>query len=459
MAKIKANTLAVQNDAELLSFIINQTPELRDNIDLPVQGESIKPIGQIIIDNQRYKNAFINTVNLIGLTVIKRNGWDNPWTFTVRGTLNFGQSIREMILDLCNVYDYNEQLKTPENFLKTEVPNVLDYIHNVNFQKFYKTTTSDAQVAMAFENEGNLMRFIEESIGMLFESWNYDRFIVDKYMLCRRILDGTMTSLQIPNFADNTERQNVSFIKNYSNKMTFRSPNYNPAGIRRATSFDNQILIVNTEFEAKFTTEVLATSFFRDEADMRARLVLIDSFSEHDTERLTQLLGSQYVAFTETELQELATIPGTIISNEWFMDYYYALDNNTDTKTTGFFNPQTLQNNHFLHVWAVFSTSPFENGIVFTSEKPSITRVTVSPKTATMSKGQSLKLSATVVTVGFANKAVEWSVDSTSQAKNVTIKSDGTLYVPANANVESITVTAKSIYDNTKTDTATITVS
>ena len=459
MARMKANTLAVQNDAELLSFIINQTPELRDNIELPVQGESIKPIGQIIIDNQRYKNAFINTVNLIGLTVIKRNGWDNPWTFTVRGTLNFGQSIREMILDLCNVYDYNEQLKTPENFIKTEVPNVLDYIHNVNFQKFYKTTTSDAQVAMAFENEGNLMRFIEESIGMLFESWNYDRFIVDKYMLCRRILDGTMTSLQIPNFADNTERQNVSFIKNYSNKMTFRSPNYNPAGIRRATSFDNQILIVNTEFEAKFTTEVLATSFFRDEADMRARLVLIDSFSEHDTERLTQLLGSQYVAFTETELQDLATIPGTIISNEWFMDYYYALDNNTDTKTTEFYNPQTLQNNHFLHVWAVFSTSPFENGIVFTSENPSITSVTISPKTATMSKGQSLKLSANVVTVGFANKAVEWSVDSTSQAQNVTIKSDGTLYVPASAEIESITVTAKSIYDNTKTDTATITVS
>ena len=98
-------------------------------------------------------------------------------------------------------------------------------------------------------------------------------------------------------------------------------------------------------------------------------------------------------------------------------------------------------------------------GIVFTSEKPSITSVTISPKTATMSKDQSLKLSAKVVTVGFANKAVEWSVDSTSQAQNVTIKSDGTLYVPASAEIESITVTAKSIYDNTKTDTATITVS
>ena len=71
MAKVKTNTLAVKSDAELLSYIINVTPELRDNIDLPVQGQSIKPIGQIIVDNERYRNAFINTVNLIGLIIIK----------------------------------------------------------------------------------------------------------------------------------------------------------------------------------------------------------------------------------------------------------------------------------------------------------------------------------------------------------------------------------------------------
>ena len=459
MAKVKANTLAVQSDAELLSYIINSTPELRDNIDLPVQGQSIKPIGQIIVDNERYRNAFINTVNLIGLTIIKRNGWDNPWTFTVRGTLNFGQQIRELILDLCNVYDYNEDLKKPEKFLENEVPNVLNYIHSVNFQKYYKTTTSDAQLAMAFNQEGDLMRFIEESVGMLFESWNYDRFIVDKYMLCRRILDGTMTSIQIPNFATNTERQNVSFIKNISNKMTFRSPNYNPAGIRRASSFDEQILIVNTEFEANFSTEVLATSYFRDEADLRQRLVLIDSFSEHDTARLTELLKSQYVAFTEDELTKLKTIPGVNITSEWFMDYYYALDNNANTKLTEFYNPQTLRNNHFLHVWAVFSTSPFENGVVFTSDTPAVNSVTVNPATASVMQGQSLQLNAVVDTEGFANKAVTWEV-TTGSNLGVTVSKNGLVQVPKTATTGSgnVVVTAKSIYDKTKTGTSTISI-
>ena len=451
-------TISAKTSAELLSYIINVTPELSGEIDLPVQGQSIAPIGKIIINNERYRNAFINTVNLIGLTVIKRNGWDNPWNFTKRGTLRFGQQIREIINDLCNVYDYNANFTDKDRFLTTVVPNVFNYMHEVNFQKFYQTTTSDSQLAMAFDSEDSLFEFIDNAISMLYESLKYDTYIVDKYMLCRRILDGTMTAVKIDNYSTLTPRQRVSALKSISNKMTFRSPNYNPAGIRRATSFDDQIMIINTDFEADFTTEVLATSFFRDEADMRARLVLIDAFNSHDTNRLSELLGDAYVQFTDTEIGELATIPAVLISNEWFMDYDYALDAESGQKQTEFYNPTTLENNHFLHAWRVFSTSPFENGAVFTSATQSITSVTVSPSTATVSVGQSLKLTATVVTTGFANKAVGWAVDSTSEADGVTISTSGVLQIPSDASVASITVTAQSIYDSTKTGTATITV-
>lgn len=448
------NALAVGSDAELLSYIINVTPELRGEIDLPVQGQSIAPIGKLIINNDRYRNAFINTVNLIGLTVIKRNAWDNPWDFTLRGMLRYGQQIRELILDLVNVFDYNKEFNNKTQFLQTEVPNVLNYMHEINFQKFYQTTTSDAQLSMAFEVEGSLFDFIEEAILMLYESLKYDTYITDKYMLCRRILDGTMTPVSITDFDTISSRERVSALKNISNKFTFRSPNYNPAGIRRATSFDDQILIVNTLFEAQFSTEVLATSFFKDEADMRARLVLIDGFDNHDVARLTELLGDAFVPFTTDELSQLANVPAVLIAREWFMDYDYALNNESGMRQTEFFNPTTLENNHFLHAWRVFSTSPFENGAVFTSLTPSVTSVTVSPATASVSAGQSIKLSATVVTNGFANKAATWSTDNAG----VTINEAGLLTIPSGTSAGDIVVTSTSIYDNTKTGTATITV-
>lgn len=456
MSKSK-NVLGAKNSAELLSYIINVTPELRDEIDLPVQGQSILPIGKIIVNNERYKNAFINTVNLIGLTVIKRNGWDNPWDFTKRGTLRFGQQVREIIMDLAEVFDYNTYANDTSKFLENSVPDVYNYIHEINFQKWYRTTTSDEQLAMAFETEDSLLNFIDETIGMLYQSLMYDEFLVDKYQLCRRILDGTVTPVYINNFTSLTPRERVTIMKGVSNKMTFRSRNYNPAGIRKATAFENQIMILNCEYDAEITTEVLATSFFRNDAEMKIQSKLVDSFSDTDTARLAEVLGDAYVPFTETEKTELATIPAVIISREWFMDYDYAMNNETgDRKYTEFYNPTTLKNNHYLHYWGVKSTSPFENAVVFTTEAPKVTSVTVSPASATLPAGMSVDMKATVVTTGFVNKAVVWSLSESAPA---TIDNKGHLVINSDANSQTvITVTATSVYDSTVSGTATITV-
>ena len=269
---IKKDKLKISNDTELLSYIINSNPVLSAELELPIQGQSIKPYGKLISDNERYRNAFINTVNLIGLTMIKRNYWDNPWDFAERGTLTRGQSVRELINDLCNVYDYNENVDNTR-FLENAVPNVLNYIHSVNYQKFYEVSTSDEQLAMAFDTEGALFDYVENCISMLYESKTYDDYIINKYMLCRRILDGTVPAFENKDNDTKTARERVSFMKSVSNKMTFRSPNFNPAGVRRATNFNDQIFLLNTEFEADMSTEVLATSFFRDDADLKARSV------------------------------------------------------------------------------------------------------------------------------------------------------------------------------------------
>lgn len=454
--------LKVNSDSELLSFIINTTPELASNIDLPVQGESIAPIGKIIMSNERYKNAFINTINVIGLTIIDRNYWENPWEdFANRGTLPYGQTVRELIVDIADVYDYNEFANDPTHFLQNVVPNIYNYLHEVNYQKFYKTSTSDAQMAMAFNTDGGLFDLIEKVIGSLYEGYKYDKYIVDKYMLCKRIVDGTITSIQIENYATLTPRQRVAKLKNVSNLMTFRSPNYNPAGVRIATSFENQIAIVNTDFEADLTTEVLSTSFFRNDAEMKSRMALVDGFANHDDARLKELLKSAYVPFTSEELAQLKNVPAVIIDDEFFQDYSYALDanGNGETKMTEQYNPETLKNNHWLHTWKVISTSPFKNAVVFTTELPEVESVTVSPEEATISAGLSLQLQANVKTVGFANKAVTWSV---VKGDGVTVDLNGKVEIPADFDTAGenpdVVIQATSVYDKDVFGTASITV-
>lgn len=463
----------VKSSAELLSYIINQTPVLRENIDLPVQGQSINPIGKIIMNNVVYKNAFLNTINLIGLTVITRNNWRNPWEdFTDKGTLSWGQQVREVICDIADIYDYNEMLPHETNFIKTVVPNVLSYIHEINYQKFYKTSTSDEQIAMAFER-GDLFTLIDQIVNSLYEGYQYDMYLVAKYVLARRILDGTVTAYQITDFSTKTDREIVAEIKAQSNKMTFRSPNYNPAGIRKATSFDDQFAIVSSDFDARFSTMVLSTSYFRSDADMKARLELTESFGTIDSDRLNEIFAQRdsngdiktgyyvagYTPLTSTELSALEEIPCVIVGRDFFQFYKWSFDNSTEgLRKTEFFNPQTMKTNHWLHVWAVVSTSPFENALVITQTAQGVTSVTVSPSTATISAGNSVDLSATVVTTGFANKAVTWSVDSTSAAAGITIDQKGHLVIPAGVTtVQSVTATATSVFDNTVTGTATIT--
>ena len=466
------NNVNVKSSPELLSYIINQTPILRENIDLPVQGQSINPIGKIIMNNVAYKNAFLNTINLIGLTVITRNNWRNPWEdFTDKGTLSWGQQVREVICDIADIYDYNEMLPNETDFIKTVVPNVLSYIHEINYQKYYKTSTSDEQIAMAFER-GDLFTLIDQIVNSLYEGYQYDMYLVAKYVLARRILDGTVTAYQISDFSTKTDREIVAEIKAQSNKMTFRSPNYNPAGIRKATSFDDQFAIVSSDFDARFSTNVLATSYFRSDADMKARLELTESFGTIDTERLNEIFAKRnpdgtiavgyvagYTPLTANELSALEEIPCVIVGRDFFQFYKWSFDNSSEgLRKTEFFNPQTMKTNHWLHVWAVVSTSPFENALVITQTAQGVTSVTVSPASATVSAGQSLDLSATVVTTGFANKAVTWSVDLTSAVNGVTIDANGHLTIPSTATaMETITVTATSVYDSTVTGTATIT--
>ena len=432
--------LSVKSDAELMSYIINTTPELASEIDLPIQGQSLAPIGKLIMSNERYKNAFINTINVIGLTVIDRNYWEDPWeTFTERGLLQFGQTVREIAVDIADVYDYNTYVENTTHFLENVVPNVYNYLHELNFQKFYKTTTSDDQMAMAFNAEGGLMQLIETIIGSLWEAYKYDKYIVNKYMLCRRILDGTITSVEIDNYDSLTARQRVTAMKNIANKMTFRNPNYNPAGLRIATPFADQIMILDTDSEAEISTEVLATSFFRNDAEFKSQLALIDGYGNHDTARLAEVLGFQYIPFTNDELAALANIPAVIVDREFFQNYNYAFNAEAETangtRATNFFNPESLRNNHWLHVWKVLSTSPFKQAVVFTKNvTPSVTSVSVTPSTATAAAGQNVQLSATVETTGFANKAVTWSIEKDSEstaANKASVDLNGKVTIPS----------------------------
>ena len=95
---------------------------------------------------------------------------------------------------------------------------------------------------------------------------------------------------------------------------------------------------------------------------------------------------------------------------------------------------------------------------MYVAGAPTVTSVTVTPATATVVKGQNLKMAATVVTTNFAPKSVNWTVTGGNDAAT-TIDIYGNLHVSENETAASLTVTATSTFDDSKSNTATITVS
>ena len=52
-------SLKAKTNAELLSYIMNIEPMLREEIGLPVQGQDIAPIGKVIVNNENCENTLI----------------------------------------------------------------------------------------------------------------------------------------------------------------------------------------------------------------------------------------------------------------------------------------------------------------------------------------------------------------------------------------------------------------
>ena len=428
----------------------NATQNYRDYVPKATpDADSIRQIGAIIMDYPALQNEFLSAlVNRIGRVLITSKMYDNPWAFFKKGLLEFGESVEEIFVNIAKPFQFDPAV-AETNVFKREIPDVRAAFHIMNYQKYYKATISNDQLRQAFLSWQGISDLIAKIVDAMYTGANYDEFQTMKYMLARHILDGHMYPVEIPTPERANMRSVVSVVKGISNKFTFLSPNYNLAGVQTYTAKNDQYMLINSQFDAAMDVEVLASAFNMDKAEFSGRRVLVDSFGSLDTARLAKLFAgdSTYEEISSDELEALDAIPAVLVDRNWFMifDNFYNF--------TEQYNGEGLYWNYWYHVWKTFSVSPFANNALFIPGTPGVTSVTVTPSSSTVAAGQSVQLSANVVTTNFAPKSVTWSVNS----EYATVDKSGKVTVlstaPASTN---ITVTATSTYDTSKKGTATI---
>ena len=428
----------------------NATQNYRDYVPKATpDADSIRQIGAIIMDYPALQNEFLSAlVNRIGRVLITSKMYDNPWAFFKKGLLEFGESVEEIFVNIAKPFQFDPAV-AETNVFKREIPDVRAAFHIMNYQKYYKATISNDQLRQAFLSWQGISDLIAKIVDAMYTGANYDEFQTMKYMLARHILDGHMYPVAIPPVTMENMKSIVSVVKGVSNKFTFLSPNYNLAGVQTYTAKNDQYMLINSQFDATMDVEVLASAFNMDKAEFSGRRVLVDSFGSLDTDRLSELFAgdSTYKEISSDELIALDAIPAVLVDRNWFMifDNFYNF--------TEQYNGEGLYWNYWYHVWKTFSVSPFANNALFIPGNPGVTSVTVTPSSSTVAAGQSVQLSANVVTTNFAPKSVTWSVNS----KYATVDNSGKVTVLSTPpDLTNITVTATSTFDTSKKGTATI---
>lgn len=454
MATVPAYRNLTASSVDILNAIRNSaTANYRDYVPTATaDADSIRSIGAVIMQFPALQNEFLSAlVNRIGRVLITNKMFTNPWAVFKRGMLEYGETIEEIFVNIAKPFQYDVAVAESEVF-KREIPDVRAAFHILNYKKFYKATIQENDLRQAFLSWSGITDLIAKIVDSMYTGANYDEFLTMKYLLARHILNGELYPMQVPTVSTANMKSIVGTVKGVSNNFIFPNTKYNLTGVTTHTLKDDQYVIVNANFDAVMDVEVLASAFNMDKAEFMGHRVMIDSFGTLDTARLNELFADDkaYTPLTDDELAALDAIPAVIVDRDWFM-IYDNLQNFTEN-----FNGQGMYWNYFYHVWKTFSISPFANAVVFVPGAPAITSVTVSPATATVMPGQSLLLSAEVVTDNFASKAVNWDV---GDVEGVSITPLGVLTVGDDVTSgTTITVTATSVFDSTKSDSATVTV-
>lgn len=442
------------NSVEILNTIRNSaTPYYKQMIpQAKANTGSIRQIGNIMMNYEPLQNEFLSALyNRIGRVIITSKMYYNPWAPFKKGLMELGETVEEIFVNIAKAHTFNPET-AETNFMKREIPDVRAAFHTMNYQKFYKATISNDQLRQAFLSWQGITDLIAKIVDAMYTAHNYDEFQVMKYMLARNILNGYLYPVTVAQVDKENAPDIVTEIKAISNELVYESPDYNLNGVYTFTEKNDQFIITNARFDAVMDVNVLASAFNMDKVEFMGHRVQIDGFDRIDENRMNELFSDDpnagYVPLTEEEKAALKAVPAVLIDRDYFMifDNLY--------KFTEDYNGEGLYWQYWYHAWKTFSTSPFANAVIFVPGTPGVTSVTVSPATATVNKGAMLQLNAAVVTEGFAPKSVVWSINSELS----TITQNGLLSVSPDETASSITVTATSTFDGTKTETAIITV-
>jgi hypothetical protein len=414
------NTIRANASAEYQSLV----PEVKSATDIP-------RVGEVLYGYPAMANQFIAAlVNRIALVRVKSATFNNAYANLKKGYLEFGETVEEVFVNIAKAREFSAEKAEAREFKRT-LPDVRSAFHTMNWRVQYPVTIQNDDLRMAFTSITGVEELIAKMVDSVTTASEYDEFLLFKYLLIKAVAHGKMHPI---GFDAGDMRNAAVQFRGTSNDMTFMKKKYNASGVTTATPKADQVIFMDSYYNAQYDVDVLARAFNMDKADFMGKLYLIDDFTTFDNERfdIIRAESDMIEEVTAAELALMKDVKAVLLDEEWFQVY----DNLT--QFTEQYVSSGLYWNYFYNVWKTVSTSPFSNAVVFVANTadiaaPASLNVEVTDKS--VSEG------ATILTFGvgegetsLASSAYNFVQTQSAVENGVAVHKYGAVIIPANAN-------------------------
>ncbi len=365
--KIAVSTLNASTLDILNTIRQNASYEYQSLVPEVTSAHDIPAVGEVLYGYPALANQFLNAlVNRIALVQVKSSLYNNPYARLKKGYLEFGETIEEVFVEIAKAREFSAEKAAAREFKRT-LPDVRSAFHTMNWRVQYPVTIQDEDLRMAFLSINGVQDLISKIIDAVYTGAEYDEFLLFKYLMIKAISHGMMKPVSIGDGSDMKDAA-VAF-RATSNNMTFLKTTYNMNGVHTKTDKANQIIFMDSTYNAKYDVNVLASAFNMDKAEFMGSLYLIDDWTSFDNDRFAEIRANSDMLeeVTAEELALLNNVKAVIVDEEWFQVY----DN--QTKFTEVYVSSGEYWNYNLNIWKTVSSSPFSNAVVFVTSSATIT--------------------------------------------------------------------------------------
>ena len=296
------------------------------------------------MNNAMVANEFMSSLlNLLVLEVIHNRSFENPLKMLKKGNKPLGDTVEEIYTNFIKADVYNQ---TGEALLQRKLPDTKTVWHRMNRQDMYKITVNEESLRKAFASWEKLDTYVASIINTLYNSSEWDEFIITKRLFKEAIDNNALVQVEIPDplKGEAEGKEFIKAVKTVSGAMPYPSKEFN--GYLTAQSTDDkpivtltrkseQVLILSNAVNVGVNIDVLASIFNMSVAEFNdTRKIVIDEFP-------------------------VENMRAALVDEAFFQIY-------DDLLTfRSFENPEGLYRNYYFHVWQTVAYSPLVNAVAF----------------------------------------------------------------------------------------------